>query len=149
MTVSRKAKFILVWIALCLLALPVLNTVLTTTTILLFEPASYESLRFNFISLVWAWTLVLFGWTLLTFVVVPYSALWVYTSLRKRPFLIKLLVFYILLVLMGLLLPEASIRESFNRGDHSRIYVLYFLMAIILCPLCNLLLKWLMKEQRQ
>jgi hypothetical protein len=148
MTVNRKAKLILVWIALCLLVLPVLNTVLTTTTILLFEPASYDSLRFNFISLVWAWTLVLFGWTLLTFVVVPYSALWVYTSLRSSPFLLKLLVFYILLVLMGLLLPEASIRESFNRGDHNRIYLLYFFMAITLCPLCNLILKWLTKEQQ-
>lgn len=100
-------------------------------------------------SLAWAWTLVLFSWTLLIFVIVPYAALWVYTSFKRSPFLLKLLVFYILLLLMGLLLPEASIRESFNRGDHSRIYVLYLLMAITLCPLCNLLLKRLPKEQRR
>lgn len=149
MIVSRKAKFILVWIAVCLFVIPVLNAGLTTATILAFEPASYESLRFSFTGLVWAWTLVLFGWTLLAFVVVPYSVLWVYTSFRKSPFLLKLLVFYVLLALMGLLLPEASIRESLNRGDHSRIYVLYLLMAITLCPLCNLILKWLTKEQRQ
>ncbi|WP_192821637.1 hypothetical protein [Rufibacter sp. LB8] len=147
MIVSKKFRFALIWVLLCLLVIPILNAGLSIFTMIIFNPGYYKEPLYNFSELVWMWTLVLFGWTLLVFVVVPYSGLYVYASLGQKHIILQMLVFYALLVFMGLILPEASIGESFNRGDHTRIYVLYFLTTLIVCPMCNLVLKRLLKAK--
>jgi hypothetical protein len=141
--VNNKFKFILVWLILCLLIVPILNAGLTTLVKILFEPNEFN--LFSFAGLVWAWTLIMFSWTLFGLVIIPYSVLCVFTVLGRKPIIFRLVVFYALLVFMGLILPEASIGESFRRGDTNRIWLLYFLVTIILCPISNFVLAKLIR----
>lgn len=153
MTVNKGSRlwirFILLWVLVSILIIPVLNAVFTSAITIAFDYESPGKFDNRLTMIDWGWTLLVYSWTLFAFAIMPYAYTYVYHGLNKKNFLLQLLVFYALLVLMGLLLPEASIRESFNRGDHSRIYVLYFLTALTVCPLCNLILKWLTKGQRQ
>lgn len=139
MTANRWIQFILIWILLCILVIPVVNAGLTSVVSFMFSWDKYD-LRFGYAKGAWGWTLLVYSWTMFALVVIPYSLANVYTILKKQHIIIKCLVFYLLLVLMGLIFPEASIREAFTRGDLNRIWVLYFFTTLILCPLSNYVL---------
>ncbi len=97
----------------------------------------------------WGYTLFAFTWSYLVFVLIPYSLLYVNTKLNSGSILIKFVVFYALMLVMGVLLPYASVIGLFTSSHrYPNIFILYLLLTLTICPLCNYFLNKIVRRKQ-
>ncbi|QCR21510.1 hypothetical protein [Pontibacter sp. SGAir0037] len=126
-------------IAVALIIFPLLSGVFVFATDAILSFSQLQSL--SFIYIVWGFSLFYFSWSFLLFTLIPYSFMYVLIPMKELGFFYKFMLFYIMLVIMGLIVPEASVAGAFNVNPYPRALVLYFLLTISICPLCNLFLN--------
>jgi hypothetical protein len=95
----------------------------------------------------WGYTLFGFTWSFLIMVLVPYSLLYLNSPLKGLPALVKYGGFYALMVVMGLLFPDASLPDLFVSSPYPRVLVLYLFLTLTICPWCNLFLQTLVRHR--
>ncbi|RIJ33448.1 hypothetical protein [Pontibacter oryzae] len=144
----RKAGEI-TWLLLILLVLfPAFTAFLWQVVQVLFNADGADKLNLERIDLNARMTLFYFGWSFFLFVLLPYSLAYRYTRVNNWPVFFQLLLFYMLLLLMGILLPYASIIDLYNTVDpYPRVLVLYLLLTLTLGPLVNIPLRWRLRRQ--
>lgn len=126
-------------IAVAILVFPILTGVFAFATDAIFNFGQLKSL--SFIYIVWGLSLFYFSWSFLLFTLIPYSFLYVLIPMKEWHFFYKFLLFYVLLAIMGLIVPEASVAGTYNVNNYPRVLVLYLPLTISICPLCNLFLN--------
>lgn len=110
---------------LLLFAIPIINSLAAVITNLVFNE-DYSYLAF----LVWAYSLLGYSWTMLLFVLAPYSLIYIYTSIMRKYLLLQWILFYVLLTLSGFLIKDASIIGAYLTNQYPRAWLLYFLLTI-------------------
>jgi hypothetical protein len=109
----------------------------------------------DYFYLAWGFSLFGYAWTYLLWVLLPYSIIYIKTRLRFFPVVFKYILFYLLMVIMGIIAPEVSFIDLFEESlypgvlmsPHPRALFLYFLMSITLGPLMNFLLNKIVKPK--
>ncbi|MGV3504501.1 MAG: hypothetical protein ACO1O1_12405 [Adhaeribacter sp.] len=104
------------------------------------EPVSFG----YYFQLGWVATLLAYGWPFLFLVLLPYSGLYVLERVGAFPLWKKWLICYGLMVAMGLLLPDFSLGMLFGAKAYPRIFILYALLTLVVCPVCNYCLNKVM-----
>lgn len=94
-------------------------------------------------------SLLYFTWSFLLFVLIPYSFIYLKTTISSKSLIIKLLLFFILLVIGGVFAPELTVVEILNVDIYPRAFILYLLLTITLCPLCNMALNIIVKDRQR
>lgn len=147
MTVSKNNKLwsYLLLIADWLIVFPVLTGLFTAAIQQIFQSSSTSYYRNA--KIIWGGTLFYGTWSFFLFVLIPYTLLYVYTSLNQKNTFLKLLLFYVLLTLMGFVVPEGSVIDFFGYSPYPRVWFLYFFLTITLCPLCNIALNRIVRNR--
>ncbi len=144
MTASKKniwPYIISRMVAIVIIIVPLLTGVFVTINERIFNPEGFKVMGNKAIYFGWGYTFFYFTWSFFLVVLLPYSWLYVNKQLKEKNFLIKLLLFFALLSLMGLLLPDASIIDFYSSAQYPRILFDNFLLTVTICPLCNLALN--------
>jgi len=126
---------------LLIFVIPILNTLAAIVTNLLFDLDNHLAIY------VWAFSFIWYSWTMLIFVLVPYSLLYIYAGKIREYLIVQFILFHALLALSGFLINDASIIGIYTINQYPRIWLLYFLLTITICPLCNFLLKKMFHSQ--
>lgn len=137
MTATRKLSLgylIVRLIAITIIVTPVLSGMFAPLVDKLFYPEHEWDFGLSFI--VWGWSLLCYAWFMLLMVLIPYCIFYSYFS--DKSLWLKLLVFYALMVLSGVIAPELTVMEAYNVNVYPRAFVLYLLLTVTLCPLLNI-----------
>jgi len=146
MTVNRKkyslGYFLGKTLLLLLLVIPTINTLAAVITDQVFNieegGSAWLALAFSFI-----W----YNWIMLIFVLIPYSLIYFYAAFIQKYLIVQFLVFYALLALSGFLIKDGSIIGIYTLNQYPRVWLLYFLITIAICPSCNyILLKFIQRK---
>jgi len=122
-------------IAVAILAFPVLAGI-SVAIIDLFYNTDY-AIDISQVFIVSAFSLFYYSWSFFLFTLVPYSFLYILIPMKGWNWIYKFLLFCLLLLITGFIVPEASVMEAFNVNPYPRALYLYFLLTISLCSLCN------------
>lgn len=149
MTVNKMQRIwpYLLLAAVWLVLFPIITGVIIAALASVFKPADNPNLDFNYAYIVWGYTLFYGTWSFLLFALLPYTLLYVYTSLNQKNIFLKLLILYVLLTLMGFVAQDGSVIDFFGSSPYPRVWILYFLLTIMLCPLCNIALNRMVKNR--
>ncbi|WP_181304176.1 hypothetical protein [Rufibacter sp. XAAS-G3-1] len=135
------------FIAILILVFPVCTGVFVVISLEIFDASDQYSNNFSHGFYLWGMTFFYGTWSFLLFVMLPYLLVYIYTSLNKLnvffklfTFLMLLFTFLMLLNLMGIVVPEGSVIDFLGSTPYPRVWILYFLLTITLCPLCNIAL---------
>ncbi|WP_210466261.1 hypothetical protein [Rufibacter roseolus] len=135
------------WLAVITLVIfPYLTGLVVT---LLNKPDAFAgkpTFDFTYFEIVRGTTLFYGTWSFLLFVQVPYSLFCTTRRFKRKSILVKFALFYALLVLMGLLVPDGSVIDFFMDDKYPKAWFLYFALAIVLCPLVNFALAGIAKN---
>ncbi|QCR23250.1 hypothetical protein [Pontibacter sp. SGAir0037] len=131
--------------AITILVIPLISGISAALTNAIFKPNKGFEIGFAYIT--WAWSLFAYTWTFLLFVLIPYSLFYIYTSLEGKGIFLKLLLFYALMALAGVIAPELTVGGAFNVNLYPRAFVLYLLLAITICPLVNIPLNRIVRNR--
>ncbi|QCR23251.1 hypothetical protein [Pontibacter sp. SGAir0037] len=132
-------------LGIMLLIFPLFTGILTAAIESVFDNSSTS--YYKNAKIVWGGTLFYGTWSFLLFILLPYSLVYIYSSLSRRNIFLKFLAFFVLLTLMGFVVPEGSVIDFFGSSPYPRVLILYFFLTITLCPLCNIALDRIVKNR--
>lgn len=148
MTVTKLQKlwpyFLLATIIL--VVFPLITGLFAVIIDMVFYPNGNHAFDYMRAKVVWALSLVFYTWPFVFLVLFPYSLVYLGTSLKGRHVIYQMLLFYALMTLAGVVAPEASVIESFKPHPYPEVWIMYFLLTIIFCPLCNIALDRMAKN---
>ncbi|QCR23249.1 hypothetical protein C1N53_13470 [Pontibacter sp. SGAir0037] len=131
-------------IAIVLLVVPVCAGISITITDYIFSIKSTSSFKLTDFYLGWGYTFIYGTWSFFLFVLLPYSLIYVYTQVGQIYIYVRLLLFYVLLMMMGTILPHVSV---IGLAPYPKSLMLSLLLTITICPLVNIPLNKMVRKR--
>lgn len=143
-TETRKRGNYLFLLGIVLIILPILTGSYAAINKAIHDSESFD---WSYAYIVWGYTLFYFAWVFLLLVLIPYSIIYIYVSLDKKGSILKFLVFYGLLVLMGFIAEDASVIESLGPDPYPEAWAMYLFLTLTICPACNAVLNRIVRNK--
>lgn len=125
-------------VAITVLVLPMCAGISIPITDYIFSSMDRSSFKLVDLFLGWGYTFIYGTWSFFLCVLIPYSLVVMYTQIGKKNTFVWFSLFYLLLTLMGIIFPNASVTGF---AGFPKLLVLAFFLTITICPLVNIALK--------